>query len=209
MGHTSVSRGVSGTDLVRCVTSLDTVVGQGCLERVQMRPDIRVTRPRLTFRKPQGTVPQDLTLLGGARFIAWHLRRPSLGECRRDSRNFREFWACLGNVLVLYTSHRPTQNIIKDNERNSMNKRNILLYKNISHSFYSRKGHTVCCKFERERWRDIYLERGLLLAPYLLPGARGYQRLHPLASRIVRDDLMPLIGCVSIARLPILTRLTV
>ena len=40
----------------------------------------------------------------------------------------------------------------------------------------------------RNRWRDIYLERGLLLAPYLLLGARGCQRLHPLASRIVRDD---------------------
>ena len=40
----------------------------------------------------------------------------------------------------------------------------------------------------RHRWRFIYSERGLLLAPYLLPGARGCQRLHPLASRIVRDD---------------------
>ena len=41
----------------------------------------------------------------------------------------------------------------------------------------------------RDRWRDIYSERGLLLAPYLLPWARGCQSLHPLASRIVRDDL--------------------
>ena len=39
----------------------------------------------------------------------------------------------------------------------------------------------------RDRWRDIYLERGLLLVPYLLPGARGCQHLHPLASCIVRD----------------------
>ena len=39
----------------------------------------------------------------------------------------------------------------------------------------------------RDRWRDIYSDRGLL-APYLLPGARGCQRLHPLASRIVRDE---------------------
>ena len=53
----------------------------------------------------------------------------------------------------------------------------------------------------RDRWRDIYSERGLLLAPYLLPGARGCQRLHPLSSRIVRDDLTPLIGCVSLADL--------
>ena len=39
----------------------------------------------------------------------------------------------------------------------------------------------------RDRWRHIYSERRLLLAPYLLPGARGRQCLHPLASRIIRD----------------------
>ena len=39
----------------------------------------------------------------------------------------------------------------------------------------------------RDRWRDIYSERGLL-ALYLLPGARGCQRLYPLASCIVRHD---------------------
>ena len=36
----------------------------------------------------------------------------------------------------------------------------------------------------RDRWRDIYSEKGLLLAAYLLPGASVCQRLHPLASRI-------------------------
>ena len=54
-----------------------------------------------------------------------------------------------------------------------------LLYKKHV-SFYSLKGPIVCCKL-RDRWRDIYSERGLLLVPYLLPGARGYQRLYPLA----------------------------
>ena len=58
--------------------------------------------------------------------------------------------------------------------------------KNISLSFYSRKGTQFVVSL-RDGWRDIYSERGLLLAPYLLPGARGCQRLHPLASRIVRD----------------------
>ena len=67
-----------------------------------------------------------------------------------------------------------------------LTKRNTLLYKNISLSFYSRKGHTVVSL--RDRWRDIYSERGLLLVPYLLFGARWCQRLHPLASCIVRDD---------------------
>ena len=84
------------------------------------------------------------------------------------------------------------------------------VYIKIYLSFYSRKGHTVCCKFERERerWRDIYIERGLLLAPYLLPGTRGCQHLHPLASHIARDVLTPLIGCVSLDRLPILWTLS-
>ena len=40
----------------------------------------------------------------------------------------------------------------------------------------------------RDRWRDIYSERRLLLAAYLLPGARGCQQLNPLASCIFRDD---------------------
>ena len=39
----------------------------------------------------------------------------------------------------------------------------------------------------RDRWRDIYSERGLLLAPYLLLRTRGCQCLHPLASHIMRD----------------------
>ena len=34
---------------------------------------------------------QVLTLLGGAKFIAWRLRWPFLGECRQDSRHF---WSC-------------------------------------------------------------------------------------------------------------------
>ena len=37
----------------------------------------------------------------------------------------------------------------------------------------------------RDRWRDIYSERELLLVPYLLPEARRCQRLHPLASCVV------------------------
>ena len=56
----------------------------------------------------------------------------------------------------------------------------------------------------RDRWRDMYSERGLL-APYLLPGAGGANAYTPLASHIFRDDLTPLIGCVSLARLSSLT----
>ena len=94
-------------------------------------------------------------------------------------------YICVGTYVVL-SFMDSIKNIMKDSERTSMNERNTLLHKNISLSFYSRKGHTVCCKFER--WRDIYIEKGLLLAPYLLPRARRCKRWHPLASHIVRDD---------------------
>ena len=43
---------------------------------------------------------QALTLFGGARFIAWRLRRPSLGECRRGPRHFWSGRACLGHGLA-------------------------------------------------------------------------------------------------------------
>ena len=67
-----------------------------------------------------------------------------------------------------------------------MNERNTLLYKNISLSHFILERGTQFVVSLRDRWRDIYSERGLL-APYLLPGTRGCQCLHPFASRIVRD----------------------
>ena len=50
----------------------------------------------------------------------------------------------------------------------------------------------------RDRWTDIYWERGHHLAPYLLPGASECQRLHPLGSRTVRDasDQMRIPGLI-------------
>ena len=42
----------------------------------------------VNFLERQGASPQVLTLLGGVRFIAWCLRRPSLGECRWGPRHF-------------------------------------------------------------------------------------------------------------------------
>ena len=49
---------------------------------------------------PQVAVPHTLTLLGGARFIDWHLGRSFFKECRRGPRNFWECLACLGYVPV-------------------------------------------------------------------------------------------------------------
>ena len=71
MGHTSSSRGDKGTDLVGCVPS---------------------SGHSLSLR---GLSPQDSTLFGGARSIAWCLRRPSLGECRRG---LRDFWECRAHL---------------------------------------------------------------------------------------------------------------
>ena len=47
---------------------------------------------------------------------------------------------------------------------------------------------------------ETYTKREDFFFPYLLPGARGCQRSHPLAS----SSETPLLGCVSLARLPIL-----
>ena len=43
---------------------------------------------------------------------------------------------------------------------------------------------------------ETYTKREDFFFPYLLPGARGCQRLHPLAS----SSETPLLGCVSLAR---------
>ena len=87
-----------------------------------------------------------------------------------------------------------------------MNKTHFFIKIYLSHFILERATQFVVSL--RDRLRDIYSERGLLLALYLLPGARGCQYLHPpLASRIVRDNLTPVIGCVSLAQLSILTGL--
>ena len=72
-----------------------------------------------------------------------------------------------------------------------MNERNIPVY---NLSFYSRKRPTVCFSWETDV--ETYTQREDFF-PYLLPGTRGFQRLHPLAS----SWETPLIGCVSLARL--------
>ena len=85
-GHTSVGHVGRYTDLVTCVL-VQLTVCRGS--------------PQLASWSLRGPSPQALTLLGGARFIVWRLRRPSFGECRRGLRHFWECWACLGYVLVL------------------------------------------------------------------------------------------------------------
>ena len=77
--HTSTGRCISGTDLVRCVTSLDTVLSLGCLSQVLGRPRIRTTCPRLKFLEPQGAVPPG----------SKHLQGSSLNRLATEAPQFR------------------------------------------------------------------------------------------------------------------------
>ena len=70
-------------------------------------------------------------------------------DYQKKTSKFPNGVAChLKNCCILLID--PTKNITKDNERTSLNEpKHNFFYKNISLSFYSRKGHTVCCGFER------------------------------------------------------------
>ena len=72
---------------------------------------------------------------------------------------------------------------------------NTLLYKNISHTLYFRKGW--CFYGVWEMGGETYTQREDFFFPYLLPGTSGCQRLQPLASS--SETLLD--GCVSHARL--------
>ena len=65
------------------------MVGRDCLVQSLGKPSHRVLRAKLNHSSSlRGMYPQALTLFGGARFNAWCLKRPFLGECRRDPRHF-------------------------------------------------------------------------------------------------------------------------
>ena len=109
MGHTSAGRGISSTVLFGWVRFLDTVISRDCLGRVPGRPSIRVTRTRPTFLKLQGPFLQALTLLRGAMFIAWCLRRPFLGKRRRG---LRHFWKCRPCAGLTRLVSRATKTVV-------------------------------------------------------------------------------------------------
>ena len=56
--------------------------------------------------RTSGCRPQALTLLGGAKFIAWRLRRLFLRECQRNPMHFWRYQACLGYDLRPDTSKK-------------------------------------------------------------------------------------------------------
>ena len=66
-----------------------------------------------------------------------------------------------------------------------MNERNTLVYKNISH-FIFEKGPQFVISWEIDE--ETYTQREDFF-PYLFPGARGCQRLYPLASLDTSDRL--------------------
>ena len=80
MGHILTSHGVSSLDLVGCVTSL-------------------------IYLEPRRLSPQDLTLLGGVRFITWHLRHPLFRRMPTQPKAFLEplgmtgLWPCTRSHL--------------------------------------------------------------------------------------------------------------
>ena len=98
-------------------------------------------------------------------------------------------------LYVVYSHTNTSGNILKHNLRASMKRTNTLLYKNISLILYSQKGWCFCGVWEMSG--ETYTQREDFFFPYLLPGPRGCQCLHPLAS----SSETPLIGCVSLARL--------
>ena len=80
LGHTLVGYVGRYMDLVGCVLAL-LAVGQGAPWPASS-----------SLRRPS---PQALTHFGGARFIAWRLSHPILGECWQVPRNFLRHRACL------------------------------------------------------------------------------------------------------------------
>ena len=86
----------------------------------------------------------------------------------------------MGWLSVVYSHTNTNGNIIKHNLRT-----NTLLYEKIylSHLFPKGLMFLWCV---RDVSRDIYSEREDFFFPYLLPGARGCQRLHSLC-KLVRD----------------------
>ena len=89
----------------------------------------------------------------------------------------------------------PTKNIIKDNERTKRTKRNTLLYRKLSLSFYFRKGHTVSCNSKSRMERHILKERTSSCpissswsqwVPTLAPPCKPYRQKRPNASDQLR-----------------------
>ena len=112
-----------------------------------------------------------------------------------------QVWGAHRYLYVLYISYRPNQEHNQDNERASMNEQNTLLYKNISLILFSKGAHSLSWVWEIDG--ETYTQRGDFFLPHIFfRESGGCQRLHPLASRIIRgiwdtSDRLPIPGSTS------------
>ena len=103
---------------------------------------------------------------------------------------------CVCCILLI----EPIKNIIKDNERTSMNERNTLLYKNTSLILFSKGAHSLLWVWEIDG--ETYTQRGDFFWPFIF-------FLEPLVSTLAPPcqpyrQRRPWSACVSFARLSIL-----
>ena len=90
--------------------------------------------PRPTSSSLRDPLLQALTLLGGAMFSAWRLRRPFLGECRWVPRYFWRCWACLGYGPALGpTLKRPCATLVRS-VRRTTNTESSLVVAGLGHT---------------------------------------------------------------------------
>ena len=97
---------------------------------------------------------------------------------------------------VVYSHTNTSKNIIKHDLWTSMNEWTHFFIKvYLSHFILKRVDISVVC----ERWVERHTQREDFFFPYLLPGARGCQCLHPLASssETIWSTACPLFDCNS------------
>ena len=106
LGHTSAGCVSWYTDQVWCILILVTVSrGHMTSDSGKLGFMSRVLRPAsLEF---QGVVPQTLIPSGGARFIAWRMRRLFLGECWRGLKPFWNYGLTPGSHKKEKKGHVP------------------------------------------------------------------------------------------------------
>ena len=101
---------------------------------------------------------------------------------------FKFFWCTRPSTqkgICCIAVKNTSGNIIKHNLWTSMNERTLFFIKiYISHTLFSKGLIFLWCR--RHGRRELYSKREGFFFPYLLPGARGWQRLDP-PCKLVRD----------------------
>ena len=82
------------------------LIGRDCLTRLPEMHGGCVSQARLTYSKSLRSTPLAITHLGGARFLAWRMKRSFSGECRLGLKYFmlaRRVWATVLRLDPLKT----------------------------------------------------------------------------------------------------------